>query len=88
MPSGTPAAVVGEDQLAVGTCDVAGERVTAPGRVESDGYQPGQRGRDQHGGEERGVAQQHPDVRRLGGVEPCHQRGGQFGGGLDVVAAT
>ena len=83
---GNACRVVGEDQLAVGTCDVTGEGVTAAGGVEPNRHQPGQRGGDQHGREERCVAQQDADVRWPGRVEPCHERGGKFGAGLDVIA--
>ena len=62
------------------------QRRAAAGRVQADRHQPGQAGGHQHGREERRIAQQHTDMRRLGRVEPRAQGGGQDRGRPDVVA--
>ena len=57
------------------------QRRAAAGRVQAHGHDPGQGGGDQHGAEERRIAQQHADVRRAARVQPGAQRRRQGGAG-------
>ena len=70
---------VGEQDLAVGTQDVPGQRVAAAGVVDSAQHIAAER-RRRHGGEHLGgVAQQRADVQRPVRIGDANQRGG--GGG-------
>jgi len=84
--NGGVGAVVGQHQLAVGVGHVALQGCSPSGGVEPHRHQAGQCGRHQQCGEERGIAQQDTDVRRLVRVEPRVQCGAQPGAGRDVVA--
>jgi hypothetical protein len=70
---------VGDDDLAVGTADVAGERVTAAGVVDATHHVSTQAGGGHRGEHVGGVAQQHADVQRPRRVGNADQRRGLGG---------
>ena len=70
-----PHGVVGDDQLAVGVIDVAGELRAAAGRVDTNDRRAGEPGAHQQEDELRHVLEQHPDVERPGPAQLRDQLG-------------
>ena len=65
---------IGKHHLAIRVRDVTLQRGATADRIQAHRHDAGQPGGDQNRGEERGVLQQHADVRRPSGIHAGPQR--------------